>query len=131
MNELGFESCPTPRARGHAYIALQDECGPSNQTDLNRVVFLDPLGRWSIILEAEPHWLSGQGGHPRVEGGRPTPEPARPPARSRGFWSLLDDGKLPYTLISLCKPDMWAFPPYFRIPPAEIDKHQNSWNSVR
>ena len=26
------------------------------QTDFNRTVFLDPLGRWSIIREAEPDW---------------------------------------------------------------------------
>ena len=131
MNELGFESCPPPGARGLAYIALPNERGPSDQTDLNRAVFLDPLGRWSMIREAERNWLSGQGRRPRGEGGRPAPRPARPPARSRGFWSLLDDGKLPHTLISLCKPDMWAFPPYFLITPAEIDKHQNSWNSIR
>jgi len=58
MNELGFESFSPPGARGLAYIALPNEHGPSDQTDLNRVVLLDPLGRWSIILEVEPDWLS-------------------------------------------------------------------------
>ena len=56
-------------------------------------------------------------GRPRGDGGRPAPRPARPPVRSRGFWSLLDDRKLAHTLISLCKPDVWAFPPYFMITP--------------
>ena len=116
-------------ARGPAYIALPNERGPSDQTDLNRTVFFNHLGRWSIIREAELDWLPEQGERPRGEGGRPVLGPAWPPIRSRGFWTLLDDRKLAHTLISLCKPDVWAFPPYF--PPAEIDKHQNSWNSVR
>jgi len=46
-----------PGARGAAYIASPNECGPSDQTDLNRMVFLDPLGRWSIIREAGPDWF--------------------------------------------------------------------------
>jgi len=46
-----------PGARGSAYIAPPNECGPSDQTDLNRMVFLDPLGQWSIIREAELDWL--------------------------------------------------------------------------
>ena len=122
---------PPLGARGPAYIALPNERGPSDQTDHNRTVFLNPLGRWSIIHEVGHDWPLGQGGRPRGEGGRPAPEPARPPVRSRGFWSLLDDRKLPHMLISLCKLDVWAFPPYFLITPIEIDKHQNSWNSVR
>jgi len=81
-----------PRARGPAYIAPQNEYGPSDQTDLNRMVFLNPLGRWSIIRETEPDWLRALGGHPRGEGRRPAPGPARSPARSRGFWTLLDVG---------------------------------------
>jgi len=111
---------PPPGARGPAYIAPPNERGPSNQTDLNRTVFLNPLGRWSIFH-----------GRPRGEGGCPAPGPARPPIRSHSFWTLLDDRKLAHTLISLGEPDVWAFPPYFLITPAEIDKHQNSWNSVR
>jgi len=122
---------PPPGARGPAYIALPNERGPSDETDLNCTVFHNPLGRWSIIIEAVPDWPRQQGGRPRGEGERPAPGPARPPVRSCGFWSLLDDRKLPHTLISLCKPDVWAFPPYFLITPAEIDNHQNSWNSVR
>ena len=54
-----------PGARGLAYIALPNEHGSSDQTDLNRAVFIDLLGQWSIILEAEPDWLSDQGGRPR------------------------------------------------------------------
>jgi len=108
---------PPLRAKGPAYIALPNERGPSDQTDLNRTVFLNPLGRWSIIREAGADWPPGQGGRPTGEGGRPTPGPTRPPVRSRGFWSLLDDRKLPHTLISLCKPDVWSFPPYFLITP--------------
>ena len=106
-----------PGARGPAYIAALNECGPSDQTDLNRIVFLNPLGRWSIIREVEPDWLPEQGGRPRGEGGRPVLGPARPSVRSSGFWTLLDDRKLVHTLISLCKPDMWAFPPSFLITP--------------
>ena len=47
---------PPPGARGSVYIALPNERGPSNQTDLNRMVFLNPLGRWSIIREAGLDW---------------------------------------------------------------------------
>ena len=47
----------SPGARGPAYIALSNERGPSDQTDLNRTVFINPLGRWSIIREVEPDWL--------------------------------------------------------------------------
>ena len=104
------EEVRSPRARGPAYIALPNEHGPSDQTDFNRTVFLDPQRRWSTIRETCPDWSPGQGERPRGEGGRPAPGPARPPVRSRGFWSLLDDRKLPHTLISLCKPDVWAFP---------------------
>jgi len=101
---------PSPRARGSAYIAPPNERGPSDQTDLNHTVFLNPLGQWSIIREVEPDWL-------RCESGRPAPVPAWPPTRSRSFWTLLDDRKLAHTLISLCKPDVWVFPLYFLITP--------------
>jgi len=69
MNELGFESCSPPGARGLAYIVLPNERGLSDQTDLNRTVFLDPLGRWSMIRVVEPDWLSGKGGCPRGRAG--------------------------------------------------------------
>ena len=78
-------------------------------------VILDPLGRWSIIPETCPDWTLEVGGRPGEQGGRPVPEPSRLPVRSCGLWSLLDDRKLRGTLISLCKPDVWAFPPYFLI----------------
>ena len=64
---------------------LPNEFGPSDQTNINRTVFLDPLGRWSMIREVERDWLPGQGG-------RPAPEPVRSPIRSHGFWTLLDVG---------------------------------------
>jgi len=80
---------PPPGARGPALIAPPNEYGPSDQTDLNRTVFLNPLSRWSIIRETGPNWLRALGGRPRGEGGRPAPGSARPSARSRGFWTLL------------------------------------------
>ena len=61
ISELGFLRSSPPGARGSAYIVLPIEYGPSDQTDINRTVFLNP-------------------GHDR------------PPARSRGFWTLLDVG---------------------------------------
>jgi len=64
-----------------------------------------------MIREVEAYWSLDQGGRPRGEGGRPAPEPVRSPIRSRGFWTLLDVGLLRGTLISLCKPDVWAFLP--------------------
>ena len=79
-------------ARGAAYIAPPNEYESSDQTDLNRTVFLNPLGRWSIIRETEPNWLRGLVGRPRGEGGRPAPRTAQPPAHSRGFWTLVGVG---------------------------------------
>ena len=92
MNELGLQRSSSPGARGPAYIVPPNKYGPSDQTDLNHTVFLNALGWWSMIREAEPDWLSGQGGRPRVEGERPVLGPSRPPACSRGFWTLLDVG---------------------------------------
>ena len=66
---------PPPGARGPAYIALPNECGPSDQTDLNCTIFLHPLGRWSIIHEEEPDWLLEEGRRPRGEGGHLSPGP--------------------------------------------------------
>jgi len=76
--------------RGFDYIVHSSEFVPSDQTDIDRTVFLDPLGWWSIIREMGPDWTPGQGGRPRGEGGRPAPEPVRSPIRSRGFWTLLE-----------------------------------------
>ena len=39
--------------KGLDYIVLSSEFGPSDQTDIDRMVFLDPLGRWSIIREVD------------------------------------------------------------------------------
>ena len=62
--------------------------------------------------------MAGVGG-PKHLGGSATaaPGPARPPVRSRGFWSLLDDRKLAHMLISLCNPDVGALSPYFLMTP--------------
>ena len=92
INELGLQRSSPLGARGFAYIVRPNEYGPSDQTGLNRTVFLNLLGQWSMIREVEFDWLSGQVGRPRGEGRRPTPGPVRPPARSRGFWTLLDVG---------------------------------------
>ena len=99
-----------PGARGFGFIVPSSEREPLDQTDIDWTVILDPLGRWSLVREDSPDWTLGLGG-------RPAPGPDRLPVRSRGFWSLLDDGKLPHTLISLCKPNVWACPPYFLITP--------------
>ena len=48
---------PPPGARGSGYIVFLDESGPSDQTDIDRVVFLEVLGRWSMIREVEADWL--------------------------------------------------------------------------
>jgi len=66
------------RGQGSAYIVLPNECGPSDQTDINRTVFLDPLGRWRMIREVDHDWAL-------QEGGRPGLGPVLPPLRSRGF----------------------------------------------
>jgi len=92
INELGFLRSSPPEGRGSAYIVPPNEYGSSDQTDINRKVFLNPLGRWSMIRVVEADWPSGQGGRPRGEGGRPAPGSARSPARSCGFWTLLDVG---------------------------------------
>ena len=83
--EIASRGCPGP-----AYIVFSDESGPLDQTDIDRVVFLNPLGRWSVIRETGPDW-------PRHQGGRPAPGPVRLPVRSRGFWNLLGSGKLRVT----------------------------------
>ena len=106
-----------PGARGSGFIVPSSECEPLDQTDIDWMVILDPLGRWSLVPEKSSETNPGQGERPRGEGERPAPEPVRLPVRSSGFWSLLDDRKLHSTLISLCKPDVWALLPYFLITP--------------
>ena len=82
--EIASRGCPGP-----AYIVFSDESGPLDQTDIDRVVFLNPLGRWSIIPEVDSDWDRDLGGRPRELGGRPAPRPVRPPVRSGGFWNPL------------------------------------------
>jgi len=62
--------------RGLAYIVPSSEFGPSDQTDIDRTVFLDPLGRWSIIREVGCDWPQGQGGRPRGRAGALPPSPS-------------------------------------------------------
>ena len=104
-----------PRASGSGFIVPSSEREPLDQTDIDWMVILDPLGRWSFVREESSETNLGQGGRPRGVGGRPAPGPVRLLVCSRGFWSLLDDRKLRSTVISLCKPDVWAFLPYFLI----------------
>ena len=40
-----------PGARGSGFIVPSSEPGPSDQTDIDWMVILDPLGRWRVILE--------------------------------------------------------------------------------
>ena len=66
---------PPLGARGPAYIAVPNEHRPSDQTDLNRTIFLNPLGQWSIIRDAGDDWLPGQGGRPTGRVGALPPGP--------------------------------------------------------
>jgi len=94
-NELGFlrdRGALLQGPGGSGYIVLPSEYGPSDQTDINRTIFLDLLGRWTMIREVGCDWPRGQGGRPRGEGGRPALRPVRSPVRSRGFWTLLEVG---------------------------------------
>ena len=106
-----------PGARGSGFIVPSSEREPLDQTDIDWTVILDPLGRWSLVCQESSESNPTEGGRPGQLGGRPVPGPVRPPVRSCGFWSLLDDRKLHGTLISLCKPDVWVFLPYFLITP--------------
>jgi len=59
------QGVPPPGARRPAYIVPSSESGPSDQTDIDRTVFLDPLGWWSIIREVDRDWWKKQGGRPK------------------------------------------------------------------
>ena len=52
-----YQGGPPPGARGSGDIVFSDEFGPSDQIDIDRVVFLEVLGRWSMIHEVEADWL--------------------------------------------------------------------------
>ena len=78
--------CSPPGAKGSAYIVLPNEYGPLDQTDINRTVFLDPLGRWSMIREVERDWPSG------AKGGARAPCP-RVRSASHSFPWLLDSSR--------------------------------------
>ena len=56
------QGVPPPGARGSGYIVFSDESGPSDQTDIDRVVFLKVLGRWSMIREVEADWYCSWAG---------------------------------------------------------------------
>jgi len=106
-----------PGARGSDFIVPSSEREPLDQTDIDWIVILDPLGWWNVVCENSSDWHPGGGRRPGPQGGRPRPGPFRPPLSSRGFWSVLDGSKLRGALISLCNPDMWAFLPHFLITP--------------
>jgi len=104
-------------ARESGFIVPSSEREPLDQTDIDWMVILDPLGWWSIVREKSPEPSPEGGGRPGQLGGRPVPGPFRPPLPSHGLWSLLDGRKFCGALLSLCNPDMWAFLPYFLITP--------------
>ena len=106
-----------PGARGSGFIVPSSEREPLDQTDIDWTVILDPLGRWSLVREKSPDWNPEGAGALVLRTGALGQAPFGLPVRSRGFWSLLDDRKLRDTLISLCKPDVWAFLSYFLITP--------------
>ena len=61
-NFHSVEEVWSPEARGLAYIVFSGESGKSDQTDINRTVFLDPLGQWSSIREFGRDWAELHGG---------------------------------------------------------------------
>ena len=74
-----------PGARGSGFIVPSDKRGPLDQTDIDWMVILDPLGRWSVVREKISDWSPGGGGRPGPQGGRTGPGPFRPPLCSRSF----------------------------------------------
>jgi len=114
-----YDELVSSRGQGVWFYSPSSEREPSDQTDIDWTVILDPLGRWSVVREKSSDSNPGGGGRPGPQGGRPGPGPFRPPLCSRGFWSLRDGRKLRGALISLCNPDMWAFLPYFLINPCK------------
>ena len=54
---------------GSGFIVPSSESGPSDQTDIDRVVFLEVLGRWSMIPELHPDWSRGRAGALRTRAG--------------------------------------------------------------
>jgi len=50
-----------PGARGSGFIVPSSEREPLDQTDIDWMVFLDPLGRWSLVREKSSDW-SPEGG---------------------------------------------------------------------
>jgi len=62
-----------PGGRGSGFIVPSSEREPLDQTDIDWMVILDPLGRWSLVREESHVWTLGQGERPRGVGGRPAP----------------------------------------------------------
>ena len=58
---------PSSRGQGPAYIVPSSERGPSDQTNINRTVFLNPLGQWSISMRRDLIGLCSRAG---AQGGR-------------------------------------------------------------
>ena len=48
-----------------AYIVFSVESGPSDQTDIDWTIIVDPLGRWSVIPELDSDWATQVGGRPQ------------------------------------------------------------------
>ena len=49
-------------ARGSGFIVPSSEREPSDQTDIDWTVILDPLGRWSWVHEKSSDWSPEGGG---------------------------------------------------------------------
>jgi hypothetical protein len=100
---------PPPGARALAYIALYEAPQPSDQTDLNERLLFVLKGNGGRIHELTSDWLYRWDAcpHPWATAQLLSrihlpfgPEPSR---------TFQITEKLCVALLSLCKPDMWAF----------------------
>jgi hypothetical protein len=130
-NEIRVYGMPPPGAKGLAYIALQEAPQPSDQTDLDQRLFINPQRRWRHDPRDGACLARLVGGAPMVGGGRPTSGPIFP---SVYFQSLLVPSRLqksyawPCCLyVNLtCGPSLVLFSWH----PVETNIHQNSWNYI-
>ena len=53
-----------PGARGSGFIVPSSEREPLDQTDIDWMVILDPLGRWSLVRRKSFDWCPEGGGRP-------------------------------------------------------------------
>ena len=49
------QGVPPPGARGSGFIVPSSEREPLDQTDIDWMVILDPLGRWRLVPKESPH----------------------------------------------------------------------------